>query len=285
MVYLTQVVFYFLFFSPLGRVTSYYYWKLYPSYIHIFAIVTVLITLSGYLINDYFDRETDKINQKVKLSPPAILKLYFIAVFTGFILAFRLAMSLGYPLLTLIYLLAVVLLYMYSSSWKKKVLIGNIVVSGFTAGVPLILLYAELENLPLIKEEVPIILMFGLFSFLISMTREIIKDIEDVEGDRVASYNTLPIVYGVERAKLVAGIFCLTLIIVLLLWQYFCLDLAVSIHLLTLIVLYFPLIYLLIKLFRKSPPNWHSLSLLCKLIMLMGLLLLILLKCYPLITN
>ena len=250
--------------------------------IYIFALVTVLITLSGYLINDYFDCETDRHNDKSKLTPNLNLKLYFISVFAGFVLALSLALSLGQPLLSLIYLGAVTLLYLYLANWKQKVLIGNVVVAVFTAGVPLILLYAEKEHLNIGVAST--ILMFGVFSFLISMTREIIKDIEDVEGDIVARYKTLPIVYGIDRARIYAGFFTLSLIVILLYWEYSLSDVPGLGHMLVLILLYVPLVYLLISLIRKKS-NWGSLSRLCKLIMIFGLLLLILFKCYPLIIN
>jgi 4-hydroxybenzoate polyprenyltransferase len=252
----------------------------------VFAFVTVLITLGGYLINDYFDIETDKINDKSRLSPKSLLLLYFVILFLGFILAFALALSLGQPALSLIYLIAVALLYMYSAKWKRQVLIGNVIVSLFTAAVPLILLYAERDQLDMlnvtsIESTTSSIVFFSAFTFLISMVREIIKDIEDLEGDSAAGYKTLPIVYGIERAKTIAGFYGFVLMGTLLLWQLYSLRFTsdnLLTHLFVFIFLYAPVIFLVVKLLGKSA-HWTSLSQLCKAIMLFGLLLIIIIKC------
>ena len=286
MVFVTQLIFYFLFIIPPHKGISYTAYQLESPKIYVFAFVTVLITLGGYLINDYFDIETDKINDKSRLSPKSLLLLYFVILFLGFILAFALALSLGQPALSLIYLMAVALLYMYSAIWKRQVLIGNVIVSLFTAAVPLILLYAERDQLDMlnvtsIESTTSSIVFFSAFTFLISMVREIIKDIEDLEGDSAAGYKTLPIVYGIERAKTIAGFYGFVLMGTLLLWQFYSLRFTsdnLLTHLFVFIFLYAPVIFLVVKLLGNSA-HWKSLSQLCKAIMLFGLLLIIIIKC------
>ena len=286
MVFVTQLIFYFLFIIPPHKGISYTAYQLESPKIYVFAFVTVLITLGGYLINDYFDIETDKINDKSRLSPKSLLLLYFVILFLGFILAFALALALGQPALSLIYLMAVALLYMYSAIWKRQVLIGNVIVSLFTAAVPLILLYAERDQLDMlnvtsIESTTSSIVFFSAFTFLISMVREIIKDIEDLEGDSAAGYKTLPIVYGIERAKTIAGFYGFVLMGTLLLWQLYSLRFTsdnLLTHLFVFIFLYAPVIFLVVKLLGKSA-HWTSLSQLCKAIMLFGLLLIIIIKC------
>ena len=286
MVFVTQLIFYFLFIIPPHKGISYTAYQLESPKIYVFAFVTVLITLGGYLINDYFDIETDKINDKSRLSPKSLLLLYFVILFLGFILAFALALSLGQPALSLIYLIAVALLYMYSAKWKRQVLIGNVIVSLFTAAVPLILLYAERDQLDMlnvtsIESTTSSIVFFSAFTFLISMVREIIKDIEDLEGDSAAGYKTLPIVYGIERAKTIAGFYGFVLMGTLLLWQFYSLRFTsdnLLTHLFVFIFLYAPVIFLVVKLLGNSA-HWKSLSQLCKAIMLFGLLLIIIIKC------
>jgi len=286
MVFVTQLIFYFLFIIPPHKGISYTAYQLESPKIYVFAFVTVLITLGGYLINDYFDIETDKINDKSRLSPKSLLLLYFVILFLGFILAFALALALGQPALSLIYLMAVALLYMYSAIWKRQVLIGNVIVSLFTAAVPLILLYAERDQLDMlnvtsIESTTSSIVFFSAFTFLISMVREIIKDIEDLEGDSAAGYKTLPIVYGIERAKTIAGFYGFVLIGTLLLWQFYSLRFTsdnLLTHLFVFIFLYAPVIFLVVKLLGNSA-HWTSLSQLCKAIMLFGLLLIIIIKC------
>ncbi len=286
MVFVTQLIFYFLFIIPPRIGISSTAYQLESPKIYVFAFVTVLITLGGYLINDYFDKETDKINDKSRLSPKSLLHLYFVILFLGFILAFALALALGQPALSLIYLIAVALLYMYSAIWKRQVLIGNVIVSLFTAAVPLILLYAERDQLDMlnvknIESTTSSIVFFSAFTFLISMVREITKDIEDLEGDSAAGYRTLPIVYGIERAKSIAGFYGFVLMGTLLLWQFYSLRFTsdnLFTHLFVFIFLYAPVIFLVVKLLGKSA-HWKSLSQLCKAIMIFGLLLIIIIKC------
>ncbi len=287
MVFVTQLIFYFLFITPPDNGLSSVSYNLEPPKIYVFAIVTVLITLGGYLINDYFDIETDAINDKPRLSSKSLLLLYFAVLLSGFILAYGLAVSLGRPTLSLIYLVAVSLLYLYSAKWKRQVLIGNVVVSLFTAAVPMILLYAEREQLSLIeiesaKNPTLSILFFSAFTFLISMVREIAKDIEDINGDSAAGYKTLPIAYGINKAKMIAGFYGIALLFTIFIWQLCSLEFSADntvIHLFILVFLYAPITYFLIKVLSNHP-NWKTLSQLCKAIMLFGLLLLILIKCF-----
>ncbi len=290
-VYLTQVFIYYLFFTPF-RGTIKYDWNLYPPTIIFFALVTVSIAASGYLINDYFDHESDELNSKRnKLPRFHNLYYYFFIVLIGFCMALGIALHIGKPLLTLIYLVAVTLLFLYSAIWKKRVLIGNLVVALFSAFVVVILLYAELDHLQNMPNEsaatkiIPLT-AFSIFAFLISMMREIIKDIEDHEGDKAAGYLTLPIVYGTLRAQRVAAFFGLSLVASLFIWiKYFMISLPLWLPILVMAFLIFPIGYILLKLFSKSELNAALLSKLSKAIMIFGLIFLIITQWKPFLIN
>lgn len=286
-VYVTQILIYYSFFTPFEG-TIKYEWNLYPPTIIFFAIVTVLITASGYLINDYFDYESDRLNSKSNKIPRFHnLYYYLFIVVLGFCLALGIALHIGKPLLTLIYLVAVGLLFLYSAAWKKRVLIGNLVVALFSAFAVLILLYAELDHVLNIsnrsaKSWIIPFLGFSVFAFLISMVREIIKDIEDVDGDKAADYRTLPIVHGIPRAKSIAAFFAISLIITIIVWFfYFIVHPPLWLYAFVALFLIFPISYILIKLLSKSTLNAALLSKLSKVIMVFGLIFLIITRWIP----
>ncbi|MBT8229448.1 MAG: UbiA family prenyltransferase, partial [Bacteroidia bacterium] len=214
LVILSQLTFYFLVITPSLqndlRLNN-------GGLLYLFVICTVLITASGYLVNDYFDFENDDINNKNKgfKEKHSLLILYYSLSLAGFFIALYIAYSIGNPLLSLIYAAATLLLYLYSSHLKSTVLLGNILVSLFTTMVFMILIVAEwpaleiqkLKNLNAYNNLIGMFIFFGLFAFCISMVREIVKDIEDSHGDTISGVHTLPVAWGVEKAKIVAAFF------------------------------------------------------------------------------
>ena len=282
-VFLTQIIFYYVLFNP-TEVSTQEDLRMYPILIYVFAAVTVLITASGYLINDYFDYNSDIINEKIAKIPRFHnLIFYYSIVFIGFGMAWWMAACVGNLYLSLIYLGAVAVLYMYSSRWKREVLIGNVVVAGFTAGVPLILLVAEWDYLQLqdeavANEIVAVLLIFGVFAFLINLIREIIKDIEDMHGDVVAGYETLPIVYGKGGARKVALGVSLVLLGLLVWTASFVKNNSLIIPFFIIIFLIIPQSYLSYSLLKSKDLNLTFLSKLCKMLMVIGPILIILLQ-------
>ena len=289
LVYLTQILFYSLFFPSLGCGNGYEefgYYKLVLSspYIFLFAFITVSIAASGYLINDYFDFDSDLKNAKTNRlrSKSANLVYYWVIVLIGFLLSLWMALVVvNQVLLAGIYLVAVAALFMYSAVWKKQVLIGNVVVSLFSAFVILILIYAEREYLAHTPKEFEVdlssILIYSGFAFLVSMVREIIKDIEDVSGDKTVGYRTLPIVYGIARAKGIASFFAWWLLLLIIGWMTY-LYLGVTprmILLISVMLLCIPVSYVLIKLLSKVKMNPKQLSQVCKVHMILGIVVLI----------
>lgn len=282
---LTQfIVYYFLFIqTPQSKELV-----LYPNLLVPFILVTIIITACGYYINDYFDYATDKINNKKnRLSEQShYLLLYFSFFIIGFLLAYWIAAQIGQPALCLIYILANILLFMYSSSFKKKPLIGNVIVALFSCFVILILFYAEygniyLNNLALTHERlhVSILIKFYIvFIFLISLIREIIKDMEDIEGDNQEGHRTLPIVIGIKKTKQLITILSFFLIGALVFWY----TKSVDQHNLALMLCFFiglilPLINLAIGTWRSNKKeSFRQMSNLSKGIMLLGLAYLIL---------
>ena len=215
----TQILIYFLFFHSVDISAYGMNWVLSPPKIFIFTLVTICIAASGYLINDYVDFHSDISNEKKNRlqSQFANLKYYLLIVLVGFVISVLFALDMGKPLLSLIYLLAIGGLFIYSTHLKKTVLLGNIVVSIFSGGVLWILLYAEnalMDKLPLDLEEHirGTVWLFCIFAFLVSMIREIVKDVEDINGDKANGYKTLPIRYGIGWSKVISIFIVITLI-------------------------------------------------------------------------
>jgi len=262
--------------------------QLYPSLLFPFICVTIIITLCGYLINDYFDHQSDIANKKKnKLQNPNAYLIAYSVLFTfGFGLAFYIAFEIEKIHLSLIYLVASSLLFLYSSHFKKQILIGNVIVSLFTSFVLLIILYAEkdafltlkMTNYQTYTTTFKLIIFYAVFAFAISMIREIIKDIEDYDGDRMANYNTMPIAFGIKFSKAIAMLYIIVLILILLYWIFTLESQTNVLHYYFIgLALILPLFIISFKLQRaKYKAQYHQLSQWCKIHMLNGLLYLIL---------
>lgn len=190
------------------------------------GIITTMLAIGAYLINDVYDQEADKNNgiQRVKDKRVTLLTYWFFNGL-GLLLAIYVAWQTQSIGLLWIYPVSVLVLYLYSRLLKGTPLMGNFIVSLFCALVPGILFLAERTMISEWKNIDPngwqhfreLLWMFVLFSFLSSMYREQVKDLEDHEGDKAAGYLTLPVVYGEGRARalsIFSGILLLISIII-----------------------------------------------------------------------
>lgn len=168
----------------------------------IIAGAVFLITGAGNAVNDYYDRQIDAINRPDRPIPskrirPQTACYYSIALFAaGCILA-----GLIGQMCLVIAIINSILLFFYARNLKATPLLGNLSVSYLT-GSTFLFGGAAAGLAGLLANQVP----FGL-SFLASMSREIAKDIEDMEGDRQGGARTLPILAGERAAAILAGLF------------------------------------------------------------------------------
>ena len=138
-----------------------------------------------------------------------------LAIFIALLVAF----SIGYWKLVFIHFLCALGLWFYSTTFKRQFFIGNFIIASFTALVPLIVGVYELIldakayipvddtiNIALIWKWV---LGISFFAFMTTLLREIIKDIEDYEGDEEFGCQTMPIVMGIPITKGIATVFAL----------------------------------------------------------------------------
>lgn len=196
---------------------------------------TVLVTAAGYVINDYFDIKTDLINRgKVivgtKVSRQKAMMWHSVLNLAGIAIGFYISSRAGYFWMGLLFLLVSGLLYFYSASYKRQFLIGNLMVSVLTAMVPMLVLFYEwpalyrfyavnATSVPEMKFLFGWIGGFALFAFLTTLTREIIKDIEDFEGDTAYGRNTVPVVIGIPASKIVTvSLLSVTIALLYIVW-------------------------------------------------------------------
>ncbi|PKR80938.1 hypothetical protein CW751_07155 [Brumimicrobium salinarum] len=207
------------------------------------VISTVMIAAAGNIINDYFDVRADRINRPDKTIISKFIKRRWAIVFHWILnfIAFGIAIYLGLINDTFwyvfIHLLSINFLWFYSMQLKRTLVIGNVVIALLTALVPILvgIYYQDIFRTILLDQVFPfhldaytlfpIYLGFGLgvFAFVLNWVREIVKDMEDVKGDLVLKARTIPIVYGLSKARLVAIIFVIISmalsIPILLFWQ------------------------------------------------------------------
>ena len=208
-----------------------------PGVSHSLFILLVLsttgIAAAGYAINDYFDLRIDRINKPGKIilgrklgrrhAIVAHKLLNLISVSMGLYVSIRL----NSWVLAFIFLGSPALLWIYSIRLKRQFLIGNLVVALLSA-LPVVLVWlAEYQGLGRTVELPPalwtemtrMVLFYGLLAFLLTAIREILKDLEDVKGDRCAGCRTLPVVLGQKGAKTTIASLLLLLILCLAAFQ------------------------------------------------------------------
>ena len=198
--------------------------ELMPWWILTLLIVSVVgIAAGGYVINDYFDVKIDRINRPDNLvvtriiSRDAAMNLFYGLTAVGVIAGTVVAWWAHSWTLLFTYIVIPGLLWFYSASYKRMFLVGNLVVAFASAIVPLLVAIANADYLhhlyqnalaysPIVGELYVWTGGFAAFALLLTWVREIVKDIEDIEGDREMECRTLPIVWGDKVAKIIATI-------------------------------------------------------------------------------
>lgn len=255
------------------------------------VLATVLLAAGGYLINDYFDISIDSVNKPqlnfvgTTISRHSVIRVHIIingiVILTGFYLAYRLR-SLNFGL---IFPLISVLLWLYSARYKRMLAWGNLIVALLSAMVIFMVWYFEFLHLrlspsdfsqliPEMKATNRFFIVFGLFAFLISLFREIIKDMEDRTGDKECGCRTIPIVLGLDRSKYIVTFLAVLTMVLMAFVQWTFINRGwMLVFWYFLIIIQFPMLWLLYKLYRaKEREDYHFLSNLCKLIMFAGIL-------------
>ena len=174
----------------------------------VLAMITVFFeTAAGNVINDYFDYNIDLVNKPERPIPSGRISLengkrYAYLLFAagtvcGFLISYLTANWIPF----IIVLIADVVLYLYAYKLKATPLIGNLAV-GFMTGFGFVFGGFTINNPSIVMTSI----FLGFFAFVMTTAREIIKDIEDVEGDRKDGARTLPILIGKKKPAILATI-------------------------------------------------------------------------------
>jgi 4-hydroxybenzoate polyprenyltransferase len=258
------------------------------------SLSSVLIAAAGYIINDYFDLNIDQVNKPEKMVVEKIIKrrwtiIWHILLSTaGILIGFYVDFTSRIWLLGFSNAICVVLLFLYSTSLKQRLLIGNILISVLTAWVILVVAWCEYNHLmrtnnglhaeKILRET----FLYAGFAFIISLIREVVKDMEDVEGDRKYGCKTMPIAWGINATKVFVAVWLIVLIATLIIVQVYALRLGWYWSVVyCLIAIVAPLLWIFRKLYIASASaDYHTLSTLIKLVMFTGILSMIFFKIY-----
>lgn len=254
----------------------------------ILVFATVCITAGGYVINDYFDIRTDLVNKGevivgTKIPRRRAMMWHNILSMLGVLAGFWVSYRIGFLWAGIAFLLVSGLLYFYSVSYKKQLLVGNIIVAILTSFVPLmVVLYElaaiyeyygpELISLASAKTIFYWVTGFAVFAFLTTLAREIVKDIEDFEGDRAYGSRSLPVVAGIKLSKAIASlILAATIVLMIIMWSLYIGDIISLLYIILAAVL--PLLFSILTLIRgKSSSQFRQVSQIIKGVMLTGIL-------------
>jgi 4-hydroxybenzoate polyprenyltransferase len=246
-----------------------------------------LIAAAGYIINDYFDLNIDQINKPDKVvvnhgvSRRWAIFWHMLLSLLGFFCTVLALSPFHFWYLIFANLICIVLLWLYSTNFKRQLLIGNIVISLLTSWVILIVFFSK-SPISLQAVTSPdqaairlfrLTMLYAAFAFVISLIREVLKDMEDRMGDQQYGCRTMPIVWGLQASRVFIYVWIIVLAGTLLLLQVYVVAygwwLSIA-YCLLLIVL--PLLLILQQLSSaQTQPDFHRLSSWIKWVMLTGI--------------
>lgn len=251
------------------------------------VLSTALIAAAGYVINDIFDQETDRNNKPDKvivgksISEKQAYNIYALMNVSGVAIGFYLSNVIMRPNFAAIFVLIAATLYIYASSLKQMPLIGNIVVALLLAvsviiiGVFDVFPATDSNNQEVMASLFSILVDYAIFAFIINLLREIVKDLEDFNGDKQQEMKTLAIVLGVQKTTKLLFVLSFVPIIALL---YYANNYLVPNHLIaatiySLLFILGPLLYFSIKIWTAtSKTDFTILSKVLKWILFFGIL-------------
>ena len=251
------------------------------------VLSTVLIAAAGYVINDILDQETDYDNRPDNvivgrlISEKTAYNMYFVLNILGVGIGYYLANAIQKPSFAGVFIIISATLYMYATNLKQMLLIGNIIVALLLSVSVLIIGLFDLlpatydGNKQIMGDIFSILIHYAIFAFIINLIREIVKDMEDVDGDYNQGMSTLPIAIGISRTSRVT--FVLGVIATLMLLIYinsnlmsFGLYYAVIYALLFVVA---PMIFFIIKIWSaQAKEDFHLLSTVLKWVIFFGIL-------------
>jgi 4-hydroxybenzoate polyprenyltransferase len=248
------------------------------------VLATISIAAGGNVINDIYDVDADFINKPNKLivgkniseknAYRIFITLNILGVFSGFLLS----NTIGKPGFAALFIIISALLYMYASMLKGILLVGNILISVLIALS--ILIVGVFDVLPAIEASnvdgqivaMKVITHYACFAFFINLIREIVKDIQDINGDKNDGLNTLPIAIGRKRATIVVFVLGILAVVAVVCYMYLFLYSSQILVLYFLLLVVAPLLYSCVQAYSaQTNKELSQISLVLKIIMFFGM--------------
>lgn len=251
------------------------------------VLSTILIAAAGYVMNDILDQETDYDNKPnyviigKSISEKAAYNFYFILNITGVGIGFYLSNIIQRPSFTGAFIIVSATLYMYATSFKQTLLVGNIIVALLLSFSVLIIGLFDLLPATYDGNRAEMGILFSMlidyavFAFIINIIREIVKDMQDIEGDYNQGMSTLPIALGIiKTSRVVFGLAIIATLI--LLWYINNYLMANTLYFAVIYGFIFvvaPMIFFMIKIWNaKSKEEFRLLSSVLKWVIFFGIL-------------
>ena len=253
------------------------------------ALTYICIAAAGYIINDYFDINIDQVNKPSKvvvgehISRRWVIFWHLFLSLAGIYLSTFVFPFQKYWHIHLGNLATILLLWFYSTNFKKDFLVGNVVISLLTTWSIAVVYFSKFSFSELLHPPVyniahvrffKLMLLYSAFAFILTLIREALKDMEDMDGDEKFGCRTLPIVWGLKPTKVYIAVWLLVVIIALVMIQIFVLPFGwwISVVYCFLFIIA-PLVRVLLKLFSAyTSKDFANLSFWIKIAMFMGIL-------------
>ena len=272
------------------------YKRLYPAVqegidfkFYLILITSVLIAAAGYIINDYFDVNIDQVNKPGKVVVGAFISrrwvIFWHLIFSllGIYISTIAFPFLSYWHIHLSNLLTILLLWFYSTNFKKNFLVGNVVISVLTAWSIAVVYFSKFTIQGLMHPQIndsanlrffKLMILYSAFAFVLTLVRETLKDMEDMEGDERFGCQTLPIVWGLKPTKVYITVWLVVLVAILSFIQLYVLPFGWWFSILyCLLLVIMPLVVVLFKLNKSyTSSDFRKLSSYIKFTMLAGIL-------------
>lgn len=286
---LTQCLFYFCVFHSLFTGATYAYQD---QLFFLLVIASLFIASAGYIINDYFDMLIDAVNKPQKLIVDKVIKRrwaimwHWLLSLAGLLISFYVSRMTGKWIILFVNICCVLLLWFYSTHFKKKLLVGNVIIAALTAWVIIVVYFfagAGLMDIngwkqaqyPFdIRKLFKFTMLYAGFAFIVSLIREVVKDLEDLEGDSRYNCKTMPVVWGINASKVFTAVWLVVCIAALSIVQLYALQSGWWISaVFCILFIIFPLLFILRKLYKANKQvDYHTISTAVKLVMLSGIL-------------
>lgn len=279
MTILTQLVIVYAILNPSGVDIALNWWQL-----TLLILSTALLTAGGNVINDIQDVEIDKVNKPEKVLVGKVISennaftIYGVLTIIAVIAGFALSNSLNKPIMATVFVFVAFILYIYATTLKSMLLIGNLIISLLVGLV--IMITGIFELYPVItpvnqgaqQVMLKILFDFAIGAFLINLAREWVKDCEDINGDHSGGRNTIAIAIGRIRAARVISIFLLG-VIALFVWYIYNYLYQNQIALFYFVfIIIAPLMYVMLRLWSsEKTAQFTLLSMILKIVLFAGI--------------